>query len=582
MPLTPGIRLGPYEIQAPLGIGGMGEVYRARDTKLNRDVAIKVLADLFARDPEWLAWFEQEAQLLASLNHPHIAQVYGFEDSAATSSTQTLRALVMELVDGPTLADRIAKGPVPLEEALPIAQQIAEALETAHARGIIHRDLKPGNVKLAAGGTVKVLDFGLAKVLDPVGARELDRSPMDSPTLASPATQSGVILGTAAYMSPEQARGQAVDKRADIWALGVVIYEMLTGRRPFEGETISDTIAAVLREDIDWRQLPAETPDELRRLLRRCLERNLKNRLHDAADARLVIADVLSAAPDVASREHSSRAKMSWPWVAAIAATVAIAGVLAAQNVLPKSPRAEAVTPTVRLAIEPPPSVVNVSFVAAAADARFIVYEAQVEGEFRLFLRRFDELESRQLAGTEGARGPFISPDGTWIGFVRNAKIYKVPSGGGDALAVCDVQGGPGAAWTDDGRIVFSRAWLSGLSVVSSDGGAPTVLTTPDPAKQEIGHWWPAVLRGRVLFTVATTGAGLNEARIALLNPLDHSYRALFPGAKAAWLPSGHIVFYRTGRYHAVPFDLSSGTVTGEPFSVLDYAQEPDPAGDWS
>jgi serine/threonine-protein kinase len=562
----------------------MGEVYHARDIKLNRDVAIKVLADLLARDPEWLARFEQEAQLLASLNHPHIAQVYGFEDSAGTSSNQTrIRALVMELVDGPTLADRIAKGAIPLEEALPIAQQIAEALEAAHARGIIHRDLKPGNIKLTAGGAVKVLDFGLAKVLDPVGARELDRSAMDSPTLASPATQSGVILGTAAYMSPEQARGQAVDKRADIWALGVVVYEMLTARRPFEGETISDTIAAVLREEVDWGQLPAETPDELRRLLRRCLERNPRNRLHDAADARLVIADVLSAAPDVASSGHSSRTRMSWPWVAAIAATVAIAGLLAAQSVWPTSRRAEAVTPPVRFAIEPPPNVMNISFVAAAADARFIVYEAQVEGEFRLFLRRFDELESRQLAGTEGARGPFISPDGTWIGFVRNAKIYKVPSGGGDALAVCDVQGGPGAAWTEDGRIVFSRAWLSGLSIVSADGGAPTVLTTPDPGKQEIGHWWPTVLPGgRVLFTVATTGAGLNEARIALLDPEDRSYRVLFPGAKAAWLPSGHIVFYRTGRYHAVPFDLSSWTVTGEPFSVLDDAQEPDPAGDWS
>ena len=239
--------------------------------------------------------------------------------------------------------------------------------------------------------------------------------------------------------------------------------------------------------------------------------------------------------------------------------------------------------PIVRFAIEPPPEVMSVSYVAAAADGRFVVYEAQVEGEFRLFMRRFDELESRQLAGTEGARGPFISPDGAWIGFVRNATIYKVPTAGGDALAVCNVQGGPGATWAADGRIVFSRAWLSGLSIVSADGGTPTVLTSPDPGKQEIGHWWPSMLPdGRVLFTIATASTGLNDARIGLLDPVSGTYRVLFPGAKATWLPSGHIVFYRTGRYHAVPFDLSSGTVAGDSFPVLDDAQEIDPAGDWS
>ena len=585
MSLAPGTRLGSYEIEVPIGSGGMGEVYRARDTRLNRDVAIKIVTNLLASDAIWLARFEQEAQLLASLNHPHIAQIYGFEDFPVTGVGQThVRALVMELVDGQTLADRIASGPIPLEEALLLAKQIADALESAHERGIIHRDLKPANIKLTSHGAVKVLDFGLAKVLEPVGGR--DAGAMNSPTVATPATQSGVILGTAAYMSPEQARGQPVDKRSDIWSFGVVLYEMITGRRPFDGETISDTIAAVLREDVDWTPLPAETPEDVRRVLRRCLERNPKNRLHDAADARLAIEDVdvqHDGDDDVTATGRPPRAPVSWPWIGAALATVAIAGTMLALWFLPRSRHAEPVPSIVRFAIEPPPQVTNVSYVAAAADGRFIVYEAQVEGEFRLFVRRFDELESRPLAGSEGARGPFISPDGTWIGFVRNAQIYKIPTVGGDALAVCNVQGGAGAAWSPDGRIVFSRAWLSGLSIVSADGGTPTALTNPDRSKQEIGHWWPSVLPdGRVLFTIATAGAGLNDARIGLLDPASGTYRVLFPGAKADWLPSGHIVFYRAGRYYAVPFDLSSSTITGAPFSVLDDATELDPAGDWS
>ena len=582
MPVTLGTRLGPYEIQAPLGTGGMGEVYRAHDTRLHRDVAIKVLSDPFASDPEWLARFEQEAQVLASLNHSNIAHIYGLEDVPSAGPDQSdVRAIVMELVGGPTLADRIAQGALPVEEALPIAQQVAEALETAHERGIIHRDLKPANIKLTAGGAVKVLDFGLAKVIDPMGRAG---PATNSPTMASPATRSGIILGTAAYMAPEQARGSAVDKRADIWAFGVVLYEMLTARRAFDGETISDTIAAVLRQDVDWNQLTPDTPNEIRRLLRRCIERNPKNRLHDAADARLIIADVLSGGdeqPIVSA--GPSRTRPSWRWLAVGAAASAAAGALLAWSLTSRAPRAEPVDQIVRFAVEPPPEVTNVSYIAAANDGRFLVYEAQVDGEFRLFIRRFDELESRLLAGTEGARGPFLSPDGAWVGFVRNAKIYKMPTAGGDAVAVCNVQGGPGAAWGADGKIVFARAWLSGLSSVSADGGTPTDLTTPDPGKQEIGHWWPSVLPGgQVLFTIAMAGTGLNEARIGLFDPATGKYQVLFPGAKAEWLASGHIVFYRTGRYHAVPFDPASRTVTGDPFVVLDDARELDPAGDWS
>lgn len=579
MLLKPGTRLGSYEIKSALGAGGMGEVYCARDPKLNRDVAIKVLQDAFAADPERLGRFSREAQLLASLNHPHIAQIYGFEDFASGEPGQSVvRALIMELVDGPTLADRIKQGPIPVEETVAIARQIAEALEAAHGRGIIHRDLKPANIKLTADGAVKVLDFGLAKALNPL-------SPANVGSPSNPSTVSGMILGTVAYMAPEQARGQTVDERADIWALGVVTYEMLSGHRPFEGQTISDTIAAVLRQQVHWAQLPHETPAELRRLLQRCLQRDPKYRLHHAADARLILADVQS---DLHTGIGRSRWRRRAPWLVAapVVAALAVAATLGARNVLPRvlstSTTPDASEPAVRFAIEPPPEVTNISSVAVSADGRFAVYEAQIDGEFRFYLRRFDEQDSHLVAGTEGARGPFLSPDGAWIGFVRNAKLFKVSTAGGEALAVCDLQGGPGSTWTTDGRIVFSRAWLAGLSVVSADGGTPTVLTTPDPKKQEIGHWWPVALPdGRVLFTIVRASTGLNDARIALLDPKNGSYRELLPGARATWMSSGHLVFYRTGRYFAVPFDLSSGTTTGDPFPVLDDAQELDPAGDW-
>jgi serine/threonine-protein kinase len=484
----------------------------------------------------------------------------------------------MELVDGPTLADRIKDGPLPLEEALPIARQIAEALEAAHERGIIHRDLKPANIKVTGSGAVKVLDFGIAKVLNPL-ARE-GPSGSNTPAVAHPPTVSGVVLGTAAYMAPEQAQGMAVDERADIWSFGVVVYEMLAGHRPFEGQTSSGTMEAVLRQDVHWVQLPRDTPDDLRRLLRRCLQRDPKHRLRAAADARLVIEDLEQ---DAGRRRRSRwRPRTSWMLTGGLALAVALAGVLAALGRLPLSRRPEPARPIVRFAIEPPPGVVNLSSVAVAADGRFAVYEAQVDGEFRFFSRRFDTLESRMIAGTEGARGPFLSPDGEWIGFVRNGKLFKISTAGGDALAVSDVQGGAGSTWAADGRIIFSRAFLSGLSAVPADGGTPTVLTTPDRNKQEIGHWWPVGLPGGgVLFTILRASTGLNDARIALLDPSNGTYRVLFPGAMAAWLPTGYIVFYRTGRYHAVPFDLAAGTVTGEPFPVLEDARDLDPAGDW-
>src|SRR5262245_15021335 len=319
MPLTPGVRLGPYEVLLLLGTGGMGEVYKARDTKLNRDVALKVLPDAFALDPERLARFKREAQVLASLNHPHIAAIYGFEDS------DSMHALALELVEGPTLADRIAGGRIPLDEALPMARQIADALEAAHEQGIVHRDLKPANIKLRADGTVKVLDFGLAKALEPAGA--MSPGVTNSPTITSPAmTQMGVILGTAAYMSPEQARGGTVDRRADLWAFGAVLYEMLTGARAFEGATISDTLASILKTEPDWTRLPAETPSAVRRLLRRCLEKDRRGRRADAADARLDVEDAIASPADVAVSSSQGGRTVS----ARVAVPIGVACVIAA------------------------------------------------------------------------------------------------------------------------------------------------------------------------------------------------------------------------------------------------------------
>ena len=556
----------------------MGEVYRARDTRLNRDVAIKVLSGPLATDPEQLARFDREAQLLASLNHPYIAQIYGFEDFH-TPGAPAVSALVLELVDGPTLADRIQQGAIPIDEMLPIARQIATALSSAHERGIVHRDLKPANIKLTAAGTAKVLDFGIAKALNPQPSTDgTDAITRQTPAFAG--TSAGIVMGTPAYMSPEQARGKAVDRRCDMWAFGIVAYEMLTGSRPFEGETVSDTIAAILRSDIDWAKLPAETPDELRRLLRRCLERDPENRLQDAGDVRLILAELEQER--LAPSGATARRRDSWLLLTTIAVVAVIAAALFWRGIdLAGGGNAPSI-PVVRFEIEPPSGVSSVSNVALADDSRFVAYEGRVDGESRLFLRWLDKPESSLIKGTEGGHWPFTSPDGAWIGFYRDAKIYKVSTNGGDPLVVCDVRGGPGATWTGDGRIVFSRTWLSGLSIVSADGGTPTVLTTPDPAQQEIGHWWPSVLPdGHVLFTVVTAGTGLNDARIALLDLATGQYRVLFPGARASWIASGHLLFYRTGGYHAVPFDLSTLQVTGESFPLLADAQEIDPAGDW-
>ena len=478
MALTLGTRLGVYEITAPIGEGGMGQVYRATDTRLKRQVAIKILPPSLATDADRLARFQREAEVLASLNHPNIAAIYGLEESGG------LTALVMELVEGEDLSQRIAHGPIPLDEALPIARQIAEALEAAHEQGIIHRDLKPANIKVRPDGTVKVLDFGLAKALEPVAAMSVSNSM--SPTITTPAmTQAGMILGTAAYMSPEQARGRTVDKRADIWAFGCVLYEMLTGRRAFEGDDVSDTLAAVLRADPDWTALPAKTPTPIRRLLRRCLEKDRKRRLDSAADARLEIDDALTipaadASPAVAPRRVMPVAIAS---VLVTAVVVAVA-MWVLMRPAPLPARVE------RFVIPTPADASAISnfgsAVAMSPDGSRVVYRtlprgaADVATDAVLYLRDRGQLEPTLLRGTEGATGPVFSPDGEWIAFqnLKDQTLKRVSVLGGLPQTICRVDGLlRGASWGPDNTIVFATNGTKGLRQVAVDGGAPQVLT---------------------------------------------------------------------------------------------------------
>ncbi len=474
MTLTPGTRLGPYEIVSALGAGGMGEVYRARDSKLKRDVAIKVLLAAVANDPDRLARFSREAQVLASLNHPNIAAIYGLEDAPSTGSGQAdVRALVMELVEGPTLADRIAQGAIPLDEALPIAKQIAEALEAAHEQGIIHRDLKPANVKVRPDGLVKVLDFGLAKALAPAGA---SATAENSPTISIHATQAGMILGTAAYMSPEQAAGKPVDKRSDLWAFGVVLLEMLTGKPVFTGETVSHVLAAVLRADPDWTRLPADTPASIRRLLRRCLEKDPKKRLSAMADARLELGeqdDVVVATAPAPARSST------WRIASALVAGIALgAGLLPlALPLLRPTPvhqmsRVSVMAPKgVRLKPDPAESAIS-------PDGRLIVFTAVDAGKgTQLWIRPLEALEAHPLAGAEHGILPFWSPDSRYVAFFADGKLKKMPAAGGPVEVICDAPFARGGSWGTADVIVFAPAASGPLMRVLTGGGEPKPVT---------------------------------------------------------------------------------------------------------
>ena len=577
MSLAAGARLGPYAIQSALGAGGMGEVYRATDTALGRQVAIKVLPDAFAQDPERLARFEREAKTLASLNHPNIAQIYGLEkaDPSAGSGLAGIRALVMELVEGPTLADRIAQGPIPIAEALPIAKQIAEALEAAHEQGIIHRDLKPANIMLRPDGVVKVLDFGLAKALEPTGA--MSPNPSLSPTITSPAmmTGVGVILGTAAYMSPEQAKGRGADKRSDVWAFGCVLYEMLTGKPCFEGEDVADTLAFILTREPDWGALPLDTPPWIGHLLRRCLDKDRRRRIGDIAAALFAIDEA-----GIAGLAHASfpaiggRAVPLWRRLTTYSAPALIAAAIASGAVWfatrPLPPRVS------RLAITTTP-VTELAMngverdLAIAPDGNRLVYAGNNGRE--LFVRPLDALESVSLF-TGAPRGPFVSPDGQWVGFADGTSILKkVAITGGPPVTIATLVGNTrGATWMPDDTIVFAtNAPATGLQQVLAAGGATTILTRPDRARGDADHVWPERLPdGRVLFTILPVVGGIEAAQVAVLDRQTGTQTMVVRGGSHAhYVGSGHLVYAAANTLLAVAFDPVTLETRGTPIPLI-------------
>ena len=572
MALTPGTRLGVYDITAAIGEGGMGQVYRATDAKLKRQVAIKVLPPSLAVDADRLARFQREAEVLASLNHPNIAAIYGLEESGG------MTALVMELVEGDDLSQRIARGALPLDEALPIAKQIAEALEAAHDQGIIHRDLKPANIKVRGDGAVKVLDFGLAKAMDPAGASAVNAA--NSPTLTGHATALGMILGTAAYMAPEQAKGKAVDKRADIWAFGVVLYEMLAGRSAFAGETVTDIIAAVVTRDADWTALPAATPASIRRLLARCLEKDPKRRLRDISDVRFEIDETIARGfSDVRSAELLSTpvrpagvplgGKLAWTVVGA-ALGAALAAALAWSGAWPRTPPSE--SHPLRVSIVHTEGS-EVAAPAISPDGRRVAYRARRgDGMPLLWVRDLASDESQPLAGTEDAALPFWSPDSRDLGFFTGGALKRVSAAGGPVRLVTDSIGpwtGYGGSWAVDGTIAVSGQ--AGLFRVSADGGAMTALTKLPSG--DWAHFWPSFLPDgrRFLFTAKlwTRTAEASEQGIYLGSLDSPKIERLLPDlSSAVYASPGYLVFVREGTLAAAPFDLAAGRVTGPPIAI--------------
>ena len=543
----------------------MGEVYQAHDSNLRRDVAIKVLPEVFARDPERLARFRREAQLLASLNHPNIATIHGLEDSNGTSY------LVMELVPGETLADRIKRdGAVPIEESLRIAKQIAEALEAAHEKGIIHRDLKPANVKLTPEGKVKVLDFGLAKAFAGDTSTE-DMS--NSPTLSMAATMQGVILGTAAYMSPEQAKGKAVDKRTDIWAFGCMLYELLTGKPAFHGEDVGDILASVVKMEPEFDALPADISPSIRVLLQRCLRKDRRQRTPDAAILRIEIEDAIAAPKDSGIRQAASGSKGKLLWaIGALAIATTIIAVVALWGWWRATRLVEQpLRPLVRLDVDLGPDVSLSTLSGADAilspDGTRMVYVSQG----RLFTRRLDQPNTSELAGTEGASAPFFSPDGQWVAFFSAGKLQKISVDGGSAITLYSANNGVGGSWGEDGTIIAGLGLAGGLSRIPASGGTPVPVT--EMQNGEATHRWPQILPGgkAVLFTANTSPVGWDGANIEVMSLADHRRKTLVRGGTfGRYLPSGHLIYMNRGTLFAVPFDLGRLEVHGTPSPVLD------------
>jgi eukaryotic-like serine/threonine-protein kinase len=564
MSLAPGVRFGVYEVCELIGAGGMGEVYRARDTRLNRDVALKTLPHLFSLDPDRLVRFKREAQVLASLNHSNIASIFGFEES------EGVQALVLELIEGPTLADRIAQGPLPLDEALLHARQIADALEAAHAQGIVHRDLKPANIKIRTDGTVKVLDFGLARALaadasSPVAAQ--------LPTITSPAaTQLGTILGTAAYMSPEQARGKVADKRSDIWAFGGVLYEMLTGKRAFDGDDVSDTVANVLKREPDWGALPATIPSAVRRVLRRCLEKDPRHRFHDIADARLdldekEVPDAAAPAP-VASRFLNPE-RVVWTLLAAALA------VGLAYSLLRERPAAQ----VLRFQIDAPQKgffgsssgigrADGTSGGTFSPDGTQLVFVATDQsGRTLLWLHRLDSFMARPLAGTDDALLPIWSPDGRFIAFFAGSKLRKLDPVNGSIQTICDVPGVPrGGTWGSRDVIVVSSGQPARLTQVSAHGGTVAPVQMESAASQARAAVWPSFLPDGVHFLYWTriSTDGLPALSVASIEPGFAPKRLVASDSNGAFAPPGLLVFMRGDTLMQQHFDPDSLELTGD------------------
>jgi serine/threonine-protein kinase len=571
--------VGPYEVVSAIGAGGMGEVYRARDTRLHRDVALKILPDVFALDPDRLARLDREAQVLAALNHPNIAAIYGFESGPAEAGPH-IRALALEMVEGPTLADRITEGALGVDEALPIARQIAAALEAAHESGIVHRDLKPANIKVRADGTVKVLDFGLAKAVENSPGRS--GSVSMSPTLTTPAvTGIGTIMGTAAYMAPEQARGRVVDKRADIWSYGCVLYEMLTGRRAFDGSDVTDVLASVIKTDPEWDALPAGLPAPVRTVIKHCLKKDPAQRFRDIGDVRLALSGAFHTAAEapaavpVAARRRSPRAAvLAGTGALAIAALAATLTWLLAR---PAPPQVD------RLAIlHPGPAMLfggTGSDVVVTPDGRRVAYTAGDQGDPRLFLRALDQLAPTPLAPTvANPASIFGSPDGQWIGFGDQVDftIKKVAVTGGPPLPIAKMtasSGMQGATWTPDGAVIFGTN-STGLMRVTP-GGMAELLTKTDREKGEVAHRYPHMLPGggALLFTISTSDSQADSMQIALLDLQSREQRVLVRGGGfPVYAASGHIVYGNNGTLRAVPFDLKRREVRGNPVAVIEGA----------
>jgi eukaryotic-like serine/threonine-protein kinase len=567
--LTPGARIGPYEVTALIGEGGMGEVYRATDTNLKRAVALKVLPAPVSGDADRLARFRREAEVLAALNDPHIAHIYGLEKSEGVT------ALVMELVEGETLADHIARGAIPVDEALPIAKQIAEALEAAHEQGIIHRDLKPANIKVRPDGTVKVLDFGLAKLTESGSGQRVGNASM-SPTITSPALMSGVgvMLGTAAYMSPEQVRGKTVDKRADIWAFGCVLYEMFTGTRPFDGDDVAVVLASAIKSEPNWSALPTDVPTPVVTLIRSCLEKDPKNRISAMGAATFVLQHVSQLVQRVAAPSSAKGARdRSKHWRTTLLAVAVVSLLLVAgAGWMRMRPGPLQVARTIiatsgSTALNPTGLDRDI---AITADGSRIVYR----GNNQLLVRPLNQLDPVVLSGLGAPRGVFISPDGQWVGFFDPNVMKKVAITGGPPVEIARVDGGGtprGATWGPDGTIIFATASPgTGLQKVSSAGGEPTVLTKPDRAKGEVDHLWPEFLPGgqAVLFTIS---AGTTDnSQIAVLDLRTGATKILIRGGShAQYVPTGHIVYGAAGNIRAVGFDVRRAEVTSAPVPAL-------------